>query len=258
MDLLKSVFEEYHLYDLLKNIFYFGICAAIIAILVNPLQFLKILRQQTGERYSKIFHDNYEKGGFKIFYRGLKPWIMLNFLVNAAFGISEFFSVGILSKYGMQLTIPGILIRAVSAAIIEIILTIRSEVKEISKNKGEWMKQDGEVSAILTAVFLRNILNWLGCLISVYFIHIFSLSYFYGFTLSFVIGMIFAIITLPFDVVATHNCGDIERLSILKRLEKITFESGGYHGAYRGSLMRIIMNTCFSVGIVIVERLLLN
>jgi hypothetical protein len=258
LDLVYSFIEKYHLIDLFKNIFYFGITGVIIAILVNPLQFLKIIRQQTGKKYKEIIADNYQKYGIKVFYRSLIPYMMLNFLVNAAFGISEFFMNLLLSPYNLQLTILGIIIRIISASFFETLLTARSEVKAIAKNKGNLMIEDGKVSAILPAIIARNAVNWMGALFSVYFIHLFELNYLHGFILSFFVGIIFAIATLPFDIVATHNCGDIEKLSILERLKKISFEAGGYHGAYRGSLMRIIMMTCYSVGIVIVERYLMG
>ena len=183
---------------------------------------------------------------------------MLNFLVNAAFGMSEFFMNMILSPYNLQLTIFGIITRIISASLIETLFTAKAEVQGITRNKGDLMKKNGEVLSILEAIFLRNIINWMGALFSVYFIHLFALNYFQGFILSFFLGIIFAILTLPFDIVATHNCGDIEKLSIFQRLKKISLEAGGYHGAYRGSLMRVMMITCYSVGIVIVERFLIG
>ena len=258
LDLIYSFVERYQIIGLLKNIFYFGLAGAFVAFLVNPLQFLKILRQQTGRQYQSIIEDNYKLYGIKVFYRGLIPYIMLNFLVNAAFGISEFFATMILSPHNLQLTIFGVIVRMISASLFEILFTAKAEVQEIARNKGDLMKKNGEVSSILSAIFVRNIVNWMGALFSIYFIHLFQLNYSQGFLLSFFVGVIFAIMTLPFDIVATHNCGDIEKLSIFQRLKKISFESGGYHGAYRGSLMRIIMITCYSVSIVVVERFLMS
>ena len=45
---IYSFIERYQILDLLKNIFYFGFAGAFFAFLLNPLKFLKILRQQTG------------------------------------------------------------------------------------------------------------------------------------------------------------------------------------------------------------------
>jgi hypothetical protein len=258
LDFIYIFLEKYQFINLFKNIFYFGITGALIGILVNPLQFLKIIRQQTGQKYQEIIINSYNKYGIKVFYRGLKSYMILNFLVNAAFGISEFMSYMILSSFNLQFTIFGIFTRILFAASIETIFTAKTEVQTISKYKGDLMKKSGEVSSILASIFTRNIINWMGSLIAIYLIYKFQLSYFYGFFISLIVGMIFAIATLPFDIVATHNCGDIEKLSIFQRLKKISFESGGYQEAYRGSLMRIIMMTCYSIGIVIVERFFIH
>jgi len=244
--------------ELLKNIAFYGGASALVAILVNPLQFLKIIRQETGEKYGEIAKRNYEKGGIRIFYRGLRAYVEIQFLVNVAFAFSEFFSIKWLSVYQYELTAVGIIVRAFSASILETLMTIKSEVSQIAKNKGELMKKDGEVSSIITSIFVRNTINWFGSLWSIYFIHKLSLGDFGGFVFSFVVGIIFAILTLPFDIVATHNCGSLEKLSILQRLKKIAFESGGYSAMYRGSIMRIIMMTCYSVSIVLVSVYLMK
>ncbi len=238
--------------ELLKNIFIYGSAAALIGALVYPMQFLKVIRQQTGAEYLDIIEQNYKTSGVKNFYRGVFAYMIIQFFSNTSFAISEFFSLKFLSIYGAELTIFGILFRGFLASILETAMTIKSEVDVISANKGELMKKSGEISAIIASIFIRNSAIWFGSLWSIYFINKFHMNDLSSFFLSFVVGIIFGIISLPLDIVATHNCGDIEKLSIFQRLKKISFESDGYVAMYRGSIMRVIMMTCYSVGVVFV------
>jgi branched-subunit amino acid transport protein len=242
--------------DLIRNALYFGGIAAITALLISPLQFLKIIRQQTGRGYFDITKDYFSNYGIKPFYRGAYPYAKLNFYSSAAFGISEFFMVNLLKSFGLEVTIIGTFLRAIAAGTLETSMTVSSEVKEISRNKGEFMKQKGTVRSIIEAIFIRNTLFWMGSLISFYFMNKMQLSNFMGGIVSFIFGAIFAIITIPVDIVATHNCGDDTKHSIFSRLKKIIVEDGSYKAAYRGSLMRIVQITIFTITTVITEMIL--
>ena len=150
------------------------------------------MRQQTGEKYSYIIRKYFLKDGIAPFYRGAYPYAKLNLYSSAAFGVSEFFMIAILKKFGFEVTILGTLLRALSAGILETILTVRAEVKEISRNKAEFMKSDGTVRSIIEMIFIRNTLFWLGSLLSFYFINKSGLSDFSGTILSFALGTLFA------------------------------------------------------------------
>lgn len=251
-----KLYMDFTVTDLIKNVFYFGGLSAITAIVISPLQFLKIIRQQTGGKYSVISKKYFEKEGIKPFFRGAMPYAKLQFFSSAAFGFSEFFMVMILKKFGIEVALIGILLRALSAGVLETSFTIRSEVKEISRNKGELMKKDGTVNSIIGAIFIRNIVFWMGSLLTVYFIEKAHLSNSTGIVLSFGLGIIIAILTIPIDMAATHNCGDDVKYSTFKRIRKIIQDGGGYSSSYYGSLMRILQIAIFTLVTFVTEMIL--
>ena len=67
----------------------YGLLAALCAAIISPLQFLKIMRQKTFNSYTSIFHDNVRKEGWKVLYRGMKPYILMNFIANLSFGMAD-------------------------------------------------------------------------------------------------------------------------------------------------------------------------
>lgn len=255
LDLTIDSLANNHFIPLIKNIFAFGSVAALVAIIVTPLQFLKIMRQQTGWTYSYIFHHEKKLYGPSVFYRALIPYVAMSFLINAAFGISEHFSVKFLHLFLIENTFWGMIFRALAAGLLETIFTIRAEVIEITKNKIDLMKTKGTIISILVPAFLRNTIAWLGALLSLYFILKFNISFYNGMIIAFIIGLIISILSLPFDVITTQNCGDIQKLSVIQRMKKIIKERG-YKGAYAGSLMRIIQITLFTIGTTISELIL--
>lgn len=246
---------EFSFLSMLREAFIFGLFSCITAILISPLQFLKIIRQQTGEKYSNIIKSNYKKSGIKLFYRGAYPYGKMQFLSSFAFGMSEFCCIFILRKFSLDTALIAVFIRSISAGIFETTFTAKAEVQEISKNKGELMKKEGEVFSILEAIFLRNVLFWMASLLSFYFIQKANLSHEIGGLIAFIFGVIFAIITIPFDLIATHNCGDEENHSVFSRMKKIIKEEK-YSSMYRGSLMRIILMSIFTIVTTLTEMLL--
>jgi hypothetical protein len=246
---------EFSFLSLLKEAFIFGTLSCITAIAISPLQFMKRMRQQTGNDYSKIAKENYKKSGIKVFYRGAYPYGQLQFLSSFSFGLSEFCCIFVLKKYNLDTSFIAVLIRAISAGIFETVFTARAEVQEISKNKGELMKQRGTIASILEAIFMRNVLFWIGPLLSFYFINKAHLSGLTSGFVAFVIGIIFGVLTIPFDLVATHNCGDDEKYSVFSRIKKVLSE-GQYSSIYYGSMMRIIQNSIFTIVTTITEMIL--
>jgi hypothetical protein len=247
---------DFTIADLLKNVFYFGGLSAITAIIISPLQFLKVIRQQTGAQYSEICQKYFKEDGLKPFFRGAIPYAKLQFYSSSAFGLNEFFMVMILKQFGLEVTLIGILIRALSAGVTETAFTVNAEVKEISRNKGELMKQDGTIKSIIESIFLRNVLFWMGSLFTLYFINKANLSNFSGGILAFMLGIVIAIVTIPIDMAATHNCGDDTKYSTFKRIKKIIQDGGGYSSSYYGSLMRIIQIAIFTLVTSITEMIL--
>jgi branched-subunit amino acid transport protein len=118
------------------------------------------------------------------------------------------------------------------------------------------MKKDGTIKSIIEMIFIRNVLFWLGSLLSFYFINKAGLSDFIGTILSFILGMLFAVITIPIDMAATHNCGDDIHCSTIERIKKIIKEGNGYAATYHGSAIRILQMAIFTTATAITEIIL--
>ena len=247
---------DFTLISLLKNMLYFGGLSAVAAIVISPLQFLKVIRQQNGYRYSTIIKQYFTKSGIKPFFRGAVPYAKVQFFSSAAFGFSEFFMVMILKKFDADVTLLGIIMRAIAAGVLETALTIDAEVKEISRNKGELMKTPGTIKSVFGPLFIRNIMSWVGSLVTIYFLNKMHLSNFTASILALVLGTVVAVITIPIDMAATQNCGDDIHCSTFARVKKIIQEGGGYSSSYRGSLMRIVQIAIFTVVTSITEMIL--
>jgi hypothetical protein len=247
---------EFSFLSLLKEAFIFGSLSCITAIIISPLQFIKIIRQQTGDNYKNIIKANYKKSGIKIFYRGAYPYGQLQFLSSFAFGLSEFICIFFLKQYNLESSFTGILIRSISAGIFETAFTVKAEVQEISKNKGDLMKRKGTITSILEAIFMRNTLFWMASLLSFYFIQKIHLTHFAGSLLAFVFGVVFGVITIPLDLVATQNCGDDEIHSVFSRIKKILNANGQYSSMYYGSIARIMIISIFTIITTIIEMIL--
>ncbi len=245
---------DFQFFSLLKEAFIFGFLSCITAIIISPLQFIKIIRQQTGDSYSRIIKENYKKHGMRVFYRGGYSYGQFQFLSSFSFGVSEFCCIFFLKKFSLDMSLIAVFIRAISAGIFETTLTVKSEVQEIAKNKGDLMKKEGTISSIFEAAFIRNTVFWMASLLAFYFIKKMSLSGFEGGFLAFIFGIIFAIATIPVDLVATHNCGDDERHSVYSRLKKVLSE-GNYSSMYNGSLMRVIQISIFTIVTTITEMI---
>lgn len=247
--------------QLLKEALVFGVLAAILAILISPLQFLKIQKQETGQNYLTLLKARYKQYGVLVFFSGAIPYALLQFFSSASFGVSEFFSTVILNQLGMQVSFIAVLFRTLMAGVIETSSTIFFEMKEIEKNKINLLEADPKVKTIFFPLLLRNSFYWLGSLVSIYIIKVLEIKYSYctchteNILISFFIGVIFAVLTIPFDVVTTQNLGSSDNLSILQRLKKNVFE-GGYVEIFRGSLMRILISTCFTICTVLTDKII--
>ena len=230
--------------EVLYESFVFGITAAMIAAFLAPLQFIKIIRQETLGNYRDIVRKAFSQGKFKIFFRGVTPYVILQFVSSAAFGVSNFVS-GIILEYNKGFLI-AVLIRSLLGGVLETTATVFTEVREISRNKGELMKSKGRASSIFLPILIRNSIFWLASALSFEIhkrTHIASLQ---SAVLAFLLGVVAAVISIPHDLLATQSCGAESDMGVVARFKKIV-QIHGVDKAFAGIKIRIIQIAMFSL-----------
>jgi len=222
---------------------FFGLISAVTAIIISPLQFLKVIKQQVGGYYYIIFKTTVNRSGFSTFFRGAVPYAVMNFLSSMAFGFSEYLSVYILGVTKFPILI-SVIVRSFLGGIIETGFSIKSELSEISKNKGSLIKEKPKIITIAAPILLRNIIFWHGSIIAYEISESFYLSIVASSVISFIFGAMFALISIPFDVIATQNCGAKEDRGLIGRLRKILKNR---NQIFAGNVMRVIQVAIFTL-----------
>ena len=228
----------------LYNSLLFGITAAIIAVLISPLQFIKIIRQETLNGYKIIIANAFNQGKLKIFFRGAAPYALLQFISSAAFGFSDFLSNIILQNNKNLLL--AVLIRSLLGGTLETIATISTEVREISRNKGELMKKKGKPSSILLPIWIRNSIFWIASTLSFEIYQYTNITASQSAILAFFLGIIAGIFSIPPDLLATQNCGAEQNMTAIARLNMI-IKQNGIDKTFAGTKIRIIQIALFSL-----------
>lgn len=240
-------FQLTQLYELLSNLLlsgiFFGVMSAITAAIISPLQFLKIMRQQTGKLYYKIFNEVLEKSGFITFFRGVAPYALMQFLSSLAFGFAEYITLCLLKVEALGI-ILALLIRATLGGIIETAFSLYSELKEITRNKGELMQKRASARTVLAPILIRNIIFWFGAVIAYEISAKYCLNLLLSSIIGFLSGAIFALISLPFDIIATQNCGALEQKSLIRKFKEMLQD---HKSMLSGGLVRIIQIGIFTL-----------
>ena len=80
-------------------------------------------------------------------------------------------------------------------------------IKEIVCNKGDLAKSYGTLAEILLPATIRNTIAWVGAALGYELSFRFALTIFDSVIISLLLGMFFGMLSIPFDVIATQNCG---------------------------------------------------
>ncbi|UAT43285.1 hypothetical protein GUI12_03945 [Anaplasmataceae bacterium AB001_6] len=199
MSFIDSILEVFY-----TGLFYGFVCA-FFACFMSPLQFLKVIRQSDEIKYRDIVRKYYSQGGIAIFFRGMLPYATMNFWSSMAFGIAEYFSLK-LGFFDMNL-IASLLLRSFMGGVIETSMSIWSESKEITRNKGINSRIMRDSVAIFIPVLLRNAIFWNSSILVFELVRRFELNIIDGILFSLFIAPVFAVLALPFDVIASKICG---------------------------------------------------
>ncbi|AHX11804.1 hypothetical protein NHE_0885 [Neorickettsia helminthoeca str. Oregon] len=236
----------WQLYDVLLSGVFFGSFAAVAAVLMSPLQFLKVIKQQTGESYSKIATDTFRTEGVAAFFRGALPYAIMNFLSSMSFGISEVIADNLL-KFFVHSTLFAVFFRSVFGGCCETLCSLPSEMREISRNKGSLMESRATFGSVMLPILFRNMIFWSASVTS------YEISVAYHFNLlcttftGFSFGVLAAFLSIPLDVVATRDCGALTNRGIFGHLTAILSGEERINYLLRGTSIRIVQVAMFTL-----------
>ncbi|WP_123663660.1 hypothetical protein [Candidatus Cardinium hertigii] len=235
------------LYRLLLDPFTHGIACTIVAYLVAPTQFVKVVYQETGASYTSIITKYVRARNFRSFYAGAHVYALRQFIAAFAFGISQWlflFSIRYLVFINNTLSIIW---QCFLAGIVETVITAYSETKEIAANKGNLMKCKETVSDIFMPILLRNILAASAAILA-YELTKNMDGLFMNMVVSTFLGIVASVLTMPFDLIATQNCGSEVRMTWIGRLKQnILVEKKFHRVIFSGLTMRILQIVPYSI-----------
>jgi hypothetical protein len=190
------------------------------------------------------------------------PYAILNFISSACFGISESISIPVLQKLNIDAYgSVGIISRTLFLGLLETSLIIYFDLKTIAQQKSEFLIHKPSLLSIALPSLFRNTVIWAGTTVSIFIIYHFEhsfglhLAFQWKTLLSFILGIIFALLALPFDIVCTQAVGAEFKMSIWQRI-KCNIQSEGLACICRGGLMRVIALGIFTAATVLTDLFL--
>lgn len=223
-----------------------GIASIIVAYLVAPAQFVKVVYQETGESYSSIVTRCIRAKNFKLLFSGAHIYTLRQFIAALAFGVSQWLFLCSTGYYAITNFTLLVIWECFLAGMVETLVTIYSETKEIAANKGPLMKRKEKVMDILTPILLRNILGGSASILAYEFTKDIS-GIGANMVVSALLGIAVSALTIPFDLIATQNCGSEVRMTWIGRLKhNITVEKK-FFAIFNGLTMRILQIVPYSV-----------
>lgn len=248
--------------DKMHEIIILSIINCIIALINTPLSFLQINRQQTGMGYFGIFQKKLKKHGWSIFYTGFLSCIFYYYASSFSFEIAENISVPILKKFDLDYTLIGIIIRTICLGLTDTILITYFEFKMTSKQKHEFIASKPSILSIIIPCFVKNTIMWGGTTFSIYIIYYLSTnmniktSHLFNNSISFVFGIIFAIISLPFELASVQAVGHEEKNISTFKILYTNIKKNGLKRVFDGGTIFVIEMTVFTVLMVFAELLI--
>ena len=232
-----------------------GMACMIVAYLVAPAQFVKVVYQETGESYTSIVRRCIRSGNIKLFFSGAHIYALRQVIAALAFGVSQWLFLCSNDYYTITNFTLLVIWECFLAGMVETIVTVYSEAKEIAANKGALMKRKEKVMDIFTPILLRNILSGSACILAYEFTKDID-GVWINMMVSTVLGTAVSALTMPFDLIATQNCGSDVPMTWIGRLKhNITVEKK-FCTIFNGLTMRILQIVPYSIAHSLVMLLL--
>ncbi|QHD65505.1 hypothetical protein [Neorickettsia findlayensis] len=235
------------LYDVILGGVFFGSFSAVAAVLMSPLQFLKIMRQQTRSSYRKIALDTLSDGGLAPFFRGALPYAVMNFLSSMSFGISEAISAIALKSFFHPTILFVVLFRSMLGGLLETLFSIWAEICEISRNKGTLMENKATLRGVALPILVRNMIFWSASVVSYEISIAYHMSLLSGTAVGLIFGIFAALLSIPLDVVATRNCGAHVRHGVLACVWAVFLGKEDAKYLLYGTIIRVIQIAMFTL-----------
>lgn len=223
----------------------YGIVAMVVALIISPLQFLKVQRQQTHRGYFHLFCDFVKSKGFLILYIGALPYAYMSFLSNFAFGFSDYFFTYIdrnivLSSFSRVMILSSI------GGILETLFIFYPEVNEICSNKLYLLETDKKLYfRLIPDMVLRNSVSWIAVALMFEIDSIFNLSFVLSGFCGAIFSILFSLISIPLDIAITRNCGAKLHINTVRMISSIIKQRKSY--IFLGAMMRIIQIVIFTL-----------
>ncbi|WP_419241594.1 hypothetical protein [Cardinium endosymbiont of Nabis limbatus] len=223
-----------------------GVTCMVVAYLVAPAQFVKVVYQETGEAYLSIITRCIRTKNFKLFFSGAHIYALRQFIAALAFGVSQWLFLCSTGYYAITNFTLLVIWECFLAGMVETAVTIYSETKEIAANKGALMKRKEKVMDIITPILLRNILSGSACILAYEFTKELS-GIWVNMMVSTVLGIAVSALTMPFDLIATQNCGSEVPMTWIGRLKHNITAEKNFLVIFNGLTMRIVQIVPYSV-----------
>lgn len=237
-------------YDILYHLFLdpcaHGIACLLVAYLVVPSQFVKIVYQETGESYGSILSRYLRAGNLSIFFSGAHIFALRQFISAVAFGMAQWLFYCLIAIYPISNVIYLILWQCCLNGIVETIMTVYSEIKEIAANKGHLMQRKESIMDVFVPLLIRNILAGSPAILAYETTkHMDGIAV--NVTISGIFSIVAAILAMPFDLTATQSCGSMVPMHWVRRLQQNVSIGRGFFSIFSGLTMRIIQLCAFSI-----------
>jgi len=223
-----------------------GVACLLLAYLLAPTQFVKVVYQETHRPYSVIVKQYLSEKNFKIFFSGAPMYALRQFIAAFAFGISQWIYLFSLKYCTVSHSMGLVVWQSVLVGIVETVITIYTETKEIAANKGGLMKRKGKMADIITPIFLRNVIAGSSPILAREATKGME-SLFMNSLVCTLFSILISALSIPFDLVATQNCGSEVPMTWMGRLRHIVVVEKEWGALFNGLGMRIVQIVPYSV-----------
>ena len=227
----------------------YGLVCLLLGYILAPTQFVKVVHQETGASYLHIVVQYVASRNFRIFFSGVHVYALRQFVSSFAIGIGLWMYNLSSGYFLIRHPVVLFLWKAVVVGFAETVITLSLEKREIVANKGDLIRSKPSIWDIALPIFLRNSICAMAPISSHIILTYVTFSALVSVLVCLLVSTVFSLLSMPFDLVATINCGSGERVTCLGRLKRIIWDDKQFASIFDGSLIRVIQNTAYSIAI---------
>ena len=231
--------------NILYELLLYGVPIFIVALIISPVQFVKINRQNSNKLgYKDIIIQNYRSKGLKVFYSG-----GISYAVSIAVSVLVYpFALVIHKLYHIEYVFLSGLYLTLISSFLETAMSFIFVAKNILESKFINKKNVNPFS-IFIPLFFRNSIIWASFSMIDVYIDSGLIEVKNAFFLTNFLGIISVYLSLPFDVYFSRKYGN-EWYNIKKFYEEL--KCFGIYNMFKGLLCRIIMVCIYNMVLVFI------